>query len=366
MARIAVAMSGGVDSSVAAALLHEQGHEVVGVTLQLWDYTDHNLAAGGGRCCSPADILDARRVAGRVGFPHYVFDHGAEFRRTVVDPFLDSWSVGRTPSPCIGCNRHIKFDALWDLARSLGAERLATGHYARLEKGAPYPRLRKGRDRDKDQSYFLFDIHRERLEGVLFPVGGLTKAEVRDAARRLAIGVADKPESHELCFIPDGDKDAFVERRRGSARGPIRDADGEVLGEHEGTHRFTIGQRRGLGIGGSERRYVIDIDGDSGAVTVGSEGDLLADELVAERCNWLAMAAPESPLRVAARIRHRHREAAATVTPGDDGSARVVFDEPQRAVAPGQGVAFYEDDLLLGGGWIASARRLSFPARLPA
>lgn len=348
-------MSGGVDSSVAAGLLHEQGHDVVGVTLQLWDYTAHNVAAGTGRCCSPADIRDARRVAEQLGFPHYVFDHGAEFRRQIVEPFLDAWADGRTPSPCITCNRRIKFDALWRLARGLGAERLATGHYARIADGGPVPWLRKGCDPDKDQSYFLFDVRRERLAGVLFPLGELTKGRVRAHARRLGIEVADKPESHELCFIPDGDKDAFLERERGAAAsraGTVRHLDGRVLAEHRGTHRFTVGQRRGLGVGGGDRLYVVDIDGDAGTVTVAAEEALYAAELRAIRCNWLTAEPPSEPLRVAARIRHRHREAAATVSPRSPAEARVVFDEPQRAIAPGQGVAFYRGDRLLGGGWI--------------
>lgn len=354
MARIAVAMSGGVDSSVAAGLLHRQGHEVVGITLQLWDYSAVNLAAGAGRCCSPADIRDARAVAARLGFPHYVFDHGADFRREIVEPFLDGWSAGATPSPCIACNRRIKFDALWDLARALGAERLATGHYARIESDSEVPRIRKGLDRDKDQSYFLFDVPTDRLRGVHFPLGDLNKEEVRTLARELDLGVADKPESYELCFIPDGDKDAFVERERGDAAsrpGPIRDTAGRTLGEHAGTHRFTVGQRRGLGLSDSRRLYVIGIDGHSGTVTVGPESELRADRLVAGDCNWLLAPRPEGPLRARARIRHRHREAWATIEP-TAGDALVRFDEPQRAIAPGQGVAFYDEDLLLGGGWI--------------
>lgn len=357
MARVAIAMSGGVDSSVAAGLLRRQGHDVVGITLQLWDYTRENLASGTGRCCSPADIRDARAVAAHLDIPHYVFDHGDHFRREVIEPFLDGWAQGRTPSPCISCNRRIKFDALWRMARALGAERLATGHYARLEHVADVPRIRKSVDEDKDQSYFLFDVASDRLRDVMFPLGSLHKDEVRSLARELELGVADKPESYELCFIPDGDKDAFVRRERGESASPsgrFRDHDGNRLGDHDGTHRFTIGQRRGLGVDLPERLYVISIDGDSGDVTLGPEAALHSDRLEATDCNWLAVAPPSRPLRARARIRHRHAEAWATLCPHDHRRVEVRFDEPQRAIAPGQGVAFYDDDLLLGGGWIRS------------
>ena len=212
--RIAVAMSGGVDSSVAAALLAEAGHEVVGVTLQLWDYSEANLAAGKGRCCSPADIADARAVAAQLDFPHYVFDHTEHFRQQIVEPFLDEYTQGFTPSPCISCNRHVKFDLLWQMAEALGAERLATGHYARIESDSGTPRIHQAVDRDKDQSYFLFDVPAAQLAHVAFPLGDLAKGEVREHARRLGLSVADKPESYELCFIPDGDKDRFVEQER--------------------------------------------------------------------------------------------------------------------------------------------------------
>jgi tRNA-specific 2-thiouridylase len=355
MARVAVAMSGGVDSSTAAALLREQGHEVVGLTLQLWDYSAENLASGRGRCCSPADVADARVVSDRLDMPHYVFDHSASFEQHIVAPFVDAYLAGTTPSPCIRCNRLVKFDMLWKLARGLGADYLATGHYARLEQGNDRPRLHKGCDEDKDQSYFLFDVPAERLRDVLFPLGGLTKDAVRDAARRLDVPVADKPESYELCFIPDGDKDRFVSSRAGAADrgGPIRHLDGSLLGYHGGLHRFTIGQRRGLGVAHTEPLFVVELEPDSDTVVVGPESALGADSLVAERCNWVSIAPPEGPLRAAARIRHRHREVPALITPRGEGRVRVQLDAPQRAIAPGQGVAFYDGDVLLGGGWIA-------------
>lgn len=354
MARVAVAMSGGVDSSTAAALLAEAGHEVIGLTLRLWDYGDQNLAAGRGRCCSPADIADARRVAAEVGFRHYVLDHHDRFDREVVDPFVETYAGGRTPSPCIGCNRKVKFGLLWRLARGLDADLFATGHYARLEVDAETVRLRKGLDPDKDQSYFLFDVPAAHLRQVRFPLGELDKDEVRRAARRLRLPVADKPESHELCFIPDGDKDDFVEARLpdDERQGPIRHVDGRLLGRHAGLHRFTIGQRRGLGINTGEALYVVELRDDSRTVVVGPEEALQAPGLVAGHCNWLSIGPPQGPLEAAARIRHRHREVPSTLVPLGDGRIRVEFARPQRAVAPGQGVAFYRDDLLLGGGWI--------------
>lgn len=353
MARVAVAMSGGVDSAAAAAMLHAQGHDVVGMTLQLWDHTAMNAAAGRGRCCSPADIADARDTAARLGIPHYVFDHQQAFRDAVVEPALDAWERGGTPSPCITCNREVKFGLLQRLARSLGAGSLATGHYARLNVRDGRPHVRKALDLDKDQSYFLFHVRADDLRHVHFPLGGLDKPAVRATARDFDLRVADKPESYELCFIPDGDKDAFVEHQRPTAgtRGELRHVDGQRVGTHAGVHRFTIGQRRGLGVATSERLYVVDI-AEGGTVTVGPRSALESTELIAANCNWLAVPPPEAPLQVHARIRHRHQEAPATVVPLDGNRCRVTFEQPQTAIAPGQGVAFYEDDLLLGGGWI--------------
>lgn len=381
MPRVAVAMSGGVDSSTAAALLAEEGHEVVGLTLRLWDYSEENLAAGRGRCCSPADIADARAVSAQLGVRHYVFDHSDGFREKIVGPFVEDYLAGVTPSPCIRCNRHVKFDTLWKLARGLDADYLATGHYARLdgtipatdpngsdrasgsrtaaedpEHGhAPRPQLRKARDHDKDQSYFLFDVPAERFNGVLFPLGPFSKQGVRDEAHRLGLAVADKPESYELCFIPDGDKNRFVEAQLptlSNLGGPIRHIDGRTIGAHQGLHRVTIGQRRGLGINGHEPLYVVDIEVDRRAVVVGPASALEVPSLTAGRCNWVSIEPPSEPLKAAARIRHRHAEVPSMVTPLEDGRVHVAFDTPQRAVTPGQGVAFYDGDLLLGGGWI--------------
>lgn len=355
MARVAVAMSGGVDSSVAAGLLREAGDDVVGITLQLWDYTEANLASGKGRCCSPADIADARAVAAHLDMPHYVFDHTESFQHQIVDPFLDAYFDALTPSPCIRCNRSIKFGALWELARKMGADQLATGHYARLEFRRGRPQIRQGLDADKDQSYFLFDIEPAALRGVRFPLGGLDKTQVREHAHRLGLRVADKPESYELCFIPDGDKDAFVEQHRGGRaplRGAIRRPEGPVLRQHSGAHRFTVGQRRGIGGGSPERLYVLEVERRSGDVLVAPKSELYAPGLLAERCNWLAIETPVQPFRAQARIRHRHRAAEAVITPLGSGRCSVQFDQCQWAIAPGQGVAFYDGDLLLGGGWI--------------
>jgi tRNA-specific 2-thiouridylase len=357
--RIAVAMSGGVDSSAAAALLVEQGHDVVGITLQLWDYSETNLAAGKGRCCSPADIADARTVAAQLEIPHYVFDHTAHFREQIVEPFLDEYTRGRTPSPCISCNRHVKFDLLWRMAEALGAETLATGHYARTEPGTDRPQIRQGLDVDKDQSYFLFDVPADLLANARFPLGDLDKEQVRQHANRLGLVVADKPESYELCFIPDGDKDAFIANERPDQAGApviLADVDGATLAAAEGVHRFTVGQRRGLGVEAADKLYVLSVAGDSGTITVGSEDKLYSAGLTASECNWLAIAAPQKELRVQAQIRHRHAHADATIRPLGEGAYEVDFDVAQRAIAPGQGVAFYDDGLLLGGGWIAAAR----------
>ena len=355
MGRVAVAMSGGVDSSTAAAILHQEGHEVVGLTLQLWDYGEINNERRLGRCCSPTDIADARAVAAHLDFPHYVFDHTKAFQAEIVEPFLDAYTAGDTPSPCIRCNRKVKFGLLRRLAHSLGADLLATGHYARLSEESGRPVLRKGIDPDKDQSYFLFDVPAEQLRNVCFPIGEYSKHEVRDAARRLDLPVADKAESYELCFIPDGDKNAFVERHRTehSKRSiAIRDIDGHSLGQATGLHRFTIGQRRGLGIASNDRLYVLDIDADAASVTVGPRQELASTTLLAERCNWLAIDAPNSPMQISARIRHRHREAQAIITPIHRDQYQVEFSVPQIAVTPGQGIAFYDGNLLLGGGWI--------------
>jgi tRNA-specific 2-thiouridylase len=354
--RIAVAMSGGVDSSVAALLLKEAGHEVVGLSMQLWD---HSAEPGrSGRCCTLDDLSDARRVAWRLDVPHYVLDLQEEFRRAVVDPFVRSYAEGTTPIPCSRCNTHVKFAALADRAAEFGCEAVATGHYARVdrERGGR-PRLRRGADPAKDQSYFLWDLGAEQLARAIFPVGGFTKEEVRAAARRAGLPVAEKPESMEICFVPAGESAAaFVERQATAfgvplpAHGRFVDAGGAPVGEHGGIHRFTVGQRRGLGAAFGERRYVAAIDAASGDVRLGSRDDLLAREAEVGGLRWTSIDPPGGPIEAEVRVRHRGRLVPATIAPAGGDRARVLFHEAIAAVAPGQAAVFYRGDVVLGGG----------------
>jgi tRNA-specific 2-thiouridylase len=351
--RVVVAMSGGVDSAVAAARCVAVGYDVVGISLR--------LARGGeGSCCSLDDFLDARAVADVLGFPHYVFDFTDAFEARVVAPFVAEYLAGRTPNPCTRCNQHVKFDLLWQRARELGASRLATGHYARIAcdpvSGAPI--LRVARDPAKDQSYFLFTLGATELARTLFPIGELTKDAVRAEARRLGLPVAGKAESMEVCFVPGGDAAAFVaSRARPEAvrAGSIVDEAGTMLGSHEGVHRFTVGQRRGLALGGGPRRYVRAVDAESGTVTVTDAAGLRAGGLHAERVSWSAGTAPAPGTRVGVRIRHRHPLVAGRLTRCGDDDVEVAFDGGGPLVTPGQAAVFYRDDLVLGGGWIAGA-----------
>lgn len=350
--RVVIAMSGGVDSSVAAALLVEQGYDVIGVSMRLHDtppVTPDGHAAG---CCSLDDFLDARAVASKLGIPHYVINFAEEFEATVIQTFLAEYRSGRTPLPCAVCNERVKFDALLRRALGLGAEWVATGHYARITHTPEGPELRAGLDPVKDQSYFLFGTPTSLLERVLFPVGELTKAQVRERATALGLVTAAKPESQELCFVPDGNVAAAVERLGGveGEPGPIVDTDGHVLGTHDGVHHFTVGQRRGLGLSSHNKLYVLGLDAGARTVTVGREEDLDQSELIAADVNWLASVADGT--RAGVRIRHRNQPTAATLYHLDDRRVRVVFDEPKKAVAPGQAAVFYDDDRVLGGGWI--------------
>jgi len=357
--RIAVAMSGGVDSSVAALILHRQGESLVGLSLQLHD------ASGGesgraGRCCSPRDFLDARLVAERVGFPFYVLNMEREFRRSVIDDFVREYREGRTPIPCAHCNTQVKFKDLLLRATTLGCQRLATGHYARLawDPVAGRTRLMRARDREKDQSYFLFGLTPFQMDRALFPVGDLTKAAVRELAREAQLGVAEKPESMDLCFLPEGDPGGFLDRElagEGPGEGEIVDGSGKVLGRHRGVHRYTVGQRRGLGIPGSDALYVLEIRAGEKRIVVGTREDQLRGGCHVPAPNWIGIDPVTKPVDALIQIRHRHPPAEGTLLPDARGGVAVRFREAQCAVAPGQAAVFYRDDLLLGGGFIHSA-----------
>jgi tRNA-specific 2-thiouridylase len=353
--RIVVAMSGGVDSSVTAALLKEQGHEVIGMTMQIWDYSTFTADHGEtfGTCCSLDDVHDARRVAEAIGIPFYVVNFEEEFQRTVIDRFCDDYFAGRTPNPCVLCNQVLKFERLLRRARELEADGLATGHYARIVPEGEGFALRKGRDAAKDQSYFLFTLTREQMGQVLFPLGEMTKEEVRGHAARLGLRVAEKAESQDICFVPDGDYVRFLEEERGEGRmdGEIVHVSGQVLGRHLGTYRYTIGQRRGLGIAWPQPLYVTGIDAENRRVVVGEKEHLARGELTVHDVTW-SVAEPVLPFAAACRIRYRHHEVPAQITPLPGGRVRVAFDVPQHGVTPGQAAVFYEGERVLGGGWI--------------
>ena len=366
--KIAVAMSGGVDSCAAAAILKEQGHELVGFTMQLWDQrrginVDENGDPLPSRCCSLDDVYDARRVAEELDFPFYVLNLERDFERDVVQPFVDSYLSGETPIPCVSCNSRLKFASLDRLALSLSCEKVATGHYARVEFDLATNRykLLRGKNEQKDQSYFLWELTQAQLARALFPLGEMSKPEARDAARQHGlIGVSEKKESQEICFVPDGDYADFIDRYLDAANaidrlpgtGEIVDTSGRVIGRHEGIHRYTVGQRRGIGIADERPLYVISIDAQRNRVTAGPAEELLSREFSVARVNWIAFDNPTEPVRAEVRVRYRHTAAPATIIPFDNQRARIVFDEPQRAITPGQASVFYRGDEVLGGGWI--------------
>lgn len=371
--KLAVAMSGGVDSSAAAAILKEQGHELVGFTMQLWNQrrgisVDENGDPLPSRCCSLDDVYDARRVAEELGFPFYVLNLEREFERDVVQPFVASYLNGETPIPCVSCNSRLKFASLDKLAASLGCDKVATGHYARVEfdEVASRYRLFRGRNLDKDQSYFLWELTQEQLSRAMFPLGEMSKPEVREVAREHSLAVAEKSESQEICFVPDGNYAGFIDRyleaENESGRlpgdGEIVDAAGAVVGHHGGIHRYTIGQRRGIGIAAAEPLYVTNIDASKNQVVVGRQGELLSLEFTAAEVNWVAFDPPSEAVRAEVRVRYRHQPAAATITPIENNRVRIVFDEPQRAITPGQATVFYRGDEVVGGGWIVRASGL--------
>jgi len=354
--RVVVAMSGGVDSSVTAALLREAGAEVIGLTMQIWDYSSFTSVHGEahGTCCSLDDVYDARRVAEQLAIPFYVVNFEKEFEREVIERFCDDYFSGRTPNPCVLCNQVLKFEILLRRARELEADFLVTGHYARIEHLDGRYALRKGLDPNKDQSYFLFTLTQEQMAMVRFPLGAMTKEQVREHGARLKLRVAEKAESQDICFVPDGDYVRFLEEQRGagSMDGEIVHVSGTVLGRHRGTYRYTIGQRRGLGLSWPQPLYVVGIDAANKRVVVGEKEHLAVRELEAYEVNWID-AVPASPLEAACRIRYRHHEVPATLTPLEAGRVRVVFAEPQFGITPGQAAVFYDHDRVLGGGWIA-------------
>jgi tRNA-specific 2-thiouridylase len=365
---IAVAMSGGVDSSAVAALLRAEGHQIVGLTLQLWN--QRRLAghegmpeAVQGRCCSIDDVYDARRVAEKLDIPYYLINQQDRFEAEVVKPFVSEYLAGRTPIPCTLCNNHLKFDQLLTTARQIGADRIATGHYARNHFDQARGRwiLSRPEDKSKDQTYFLFGLTQDQLSQTLFPLGEMNKPAVRTMASDAGLDVATKPDSQEICFIPGGDYTAFLRAYLEEQHEPLPDSSGElvttsgeVIGHHQGIHSFTVGQRKGLGLTSSEPLYVLNIHPDSHQVTVGADADLFSRDLTADRLNWISiptLAAGES-IRVDVKIRHRHIPAAATLTGTGGDLVHAAFDEPQRAITPGQSAVFYQQDEVVGGGWI--------------
>jgi tRNA-specific 2-thiouridylase len=377
---IAVAMSGGVDSSTVAAMLRAEGRKVIGLTMQLWN--QRRLAGHEGmpesvqgRCCSIDDVYDARRVAETLGIPYYVVNHEERFERDVVRPFVEEYLAGRTPIPCSLCNNHLKFDQLLIVAQQIGAEQIATGHYARVVFDEQLDRwlLKRPADKSKDQTYFLFGLTQEQLSRTLFPLGGMTKPEVRELARKHNLAIAEKPDSQEICFVPGGDYKRFLEAylaEQGeqlaqipgevtsikTIAGEMVTTDGKVIGEHAGVHNFTVGQRKGLGVATGSPLYVIQIKNDTRQVVVGKDEELYSRTLRARPVNLISTAELRQPMRVAVKIRHKHQPAPAIIEPASESAApdevRVTFDQPQRAITPGQAAVFYDGDIVVGGGWI--------------
>jgi tRNA-specific 2-thiouridylase len=376
--RVVCGMSGGVDSSATAALLLEQGYDVIGITLKLWPQDCVNRAED--KCCGPQAVTDARSVCHKLDIPYYLIDEAAEFQKHVIQYFADEYKAGRTPNPCVMCNQNLKFGRLIDRADQLGAQYIATGHFARVERASPgsadvssassqenggrrdasAPRLgryllKRGRDLKKDQSYFLFSLRQDQLARAIFPLGEKTKSDTREVARHCQLKTADKEESMEICFVPDNNYGGFLQSANlvQKHRGEIVDLHGHVLGQHDGIEFYTIGQRKGLGITTPKPVYVLELDAENNRVVVGDDSALDRDEFTADRCNWHPFDKLTEPIEVTAKIRYNHPGTAATVTPTGNGSVKVKLHTPQRAITPGQAAVFYQDDLVVGGGWIA-------------
>jgi len=362
-------MSGGVDSSATAALLLEQGYDVIGITLKLWPQDCVNRAED--KCCGPQAVTDARSVCDKLGVPYYLIDEAAEFQKHVIQYFADEYKAGRTPNPCVMCNQNLKFGRLIDRADQLGADFIATGHFARIERSSEREfalfenqsrltsaamryLLKRGRDLRKDQSYFLFSLRQDQLARAIFPLGEKTKSDTREVARHCNLKTADKEESMEICFVPDNNYGGFLQSANlvQKTRGDIVDLHGHVLGQHDGIAFYTIGQRKGLGITTSKPVYVVELDVENNRVVVGDDSALDRDEFIADRCNWHPFDKLTEPIEVTAKIRYNHPGAAATITPLENNSVRVKLHTPQRAITPGQAAVFYQDDLVVGGGWI--------------
>lgn len=346
-------MSGGVDSSATAALLLEQGYDVVGVTLKLWPQDCVNRAED--KCCGPQAVMDARAVCHKLGVPYYLVDESAEFQNRVIQYFADEYKAGRTPNPCVMCNQNLKFGTLIHRAKQLGAQFIATGHFARVERRDDgRVLLRRGKDPRKDQSYFLFSLRQDQLAFSMFPLGEKTKADTREVARECQLKTADKEESMEICFVPDNDYGGFLRTAKlaENHQGDIVHLDGRVLGKHDGIEFYTIGQRKGLGVSSTQPLYVIELDAASNRVIVGPDSALDRTEFQVQTCNWIPYETPPAEVHATVKIRYNHPGTPATIYPEEGGKARIVLDVPQRAITPGQACVFYDDDLVLGGGWI--------------